>query len=174
MLEVFAFLILALWLVRNTLRNRRNEDRIAQLTSRIYALEQQVEAARNAPEPSGDLSTPVAEPERELWPPPAPPPVVVPPPPAEVEPPLPEPEPVAAIPEARPRARLLNLEETLGTNWLNKLGVVILVIGIALFLVYELRELGPPGKITVGYLVSAAMLAAGIYFERREQWRVLA
>ena len=70
--------------------------------------------------------------------------------------------------------KLLNLEETFGSNWLNKLGIIILVIGVALFLIYQMRELGPPGKVTVGYTVSAAMLGAGLFFERREQWRILA
>src|SRR5439155_19512048 len=47
---------------------------------------------------------------------------------------------------------ILNLEETLATNWFNKLGIVIFVIGVALFLVHELRALGPAGKIGVGYV----------------------
>ncbi len=66
------------------------------------------------------------------------------------------------------------LEEILGTNWLNKLGVVILVVGVALFIGYQLRTLGPGGKDFVGFLAAAGMLGAGVYFERREQWRILA
>ena len=66
------------------------------------------------------------------------------------------------------------LEEILGTNWLNKLGVVILVIGMALFIGYQLGSLGPGGKDIVGFLMAAAMLGAGVYFERRERWRILA
>jgi len=70
--------------------------------------------------------------------------------------------------------RVLSLEEMLGANWLNKLGVVILVIGVALFLAYEMRELGPVGKVLVGFLVSGALLGAGIFYERRERYRLLA
>lgn len=70
--------------------------------------------------------------------------------------------------------RLLDIEEVLGTNWLNKLGVVILVIGVALFLGYELRALGPAGKILVGFAVSATLLGAGAWFERNERWRLIA
>jgi len=70
--------------------------------------------------------------------------------------------------------RMLNLEEVLGTDWLNKLGMIILVIGVALFLAYEMRELGPAGKVFVGFAVSAAFLGAGFFFERRERWRILA
>lgn len=66
------------------------------------------------------------------------------------------------------------LEETLGTNWLNKLGIIILVIGIALFIGYQLRTLGPAGKDMVGLVVAVAMLGAGIRYERREQWKILA
>jgi uncharacterized membrane protein len=69
---------------------------------------------------------------------------------------------------------VLSLEETLGTNWLNKVGVIILVIGVALFLIYELRELGAGGKVFVGFAVGTAMLGPGIFFETRERWRILA
>src|SRR5208283_2417875 len=65
------------------------------------------------------------------------------------------------------------LEETLGTNWLNKLGIIILVLGVALFGVYELGQLGPLGKVCLSYLISLALLAGGIFFEKRERYRVL-
>jgi uncharacterized membrane protein len=67
-----------------------------------------------------------------------------------------------------------NLEETLGTNWLNKLGIVILVLGVAFFLAYELKTLGPAGKILVGFATSAVLLGAGIWFERKDVYRILA
>jgi len=65
------------------------------------------------------------------------------------------------------------LEETLGTNWLNKLGIIILVLGVALFGVYELGQLGPLGKVCLSYVISLALLAGGIFFEKRERYRVL-
>ena len=70
--------------------------------------------------------------------------------------------------------RLPDIEEALGTNWLSKLGITGLVMGVAFFLVYEMRTMGPAGKVTVGYLCGLAMLAAGVYFERIEQYRRLA
>jgi len=70
--------------------------------------------------------------------------------------------------------KVLSMEEMLGANWLNKLGVIILVIGVALFLAYQLKTLGPAGKILVGYMVGAALLGAGLLFEKREAYRVLA
>jgi uncharacterized membrane protein len=56
------------------------------------------------------------------------------------------------------------LEETLGTNWLNKLGIIILVLGVALFGVYELGQLGPLGKVCLSYVVAVALLAGGIFW----------
>jgi uncharacterized membrane protein len=68
----------------------------------------------------------------------------------------------------------LDLEETLGTNWLNKLGIVILVLGVAFFLAYQLKTLGPAGKVLVGYAVGGLLLGAGVWFERHDLYRVLA
>ena len=62
----------------------------------------------------------------------------------------------------------------LGTNWLNKLGIVILVLGVAFFLAYQLKALGPAGKVLVGFVTAAVMLGAGIWFDRRERYRILA
>ncbi len=74
------------------------------------------------------------------------------------------------------RQRVLNalaMEEVLGTNWLNKLGIIILVLGVALFGIYELGELGPAGKVAMSYAVSVVLLGAGIYLERRERYVIL-
>ena len=68
----------------------------------------------------------------------------------------------------------LNVEETLGTHWLNKLGIILLVVGIAFFLAYQLKTLGPGGKVLAGYLLSVAMLGIGIWFERNDRYRILA
>jgi uncharacterized membrane protein len=75
---------------------------------------------------------------------------------------------------ARPAKSAHDLEEILGTNWLNKLGIVILVLGVAFFLAYQLKTLGPAGKVLVGYVVSGALLGAGIWFERHHRYQILA
>ena len=113
-----------------------------------------------------------------------PPPSVVPAQPeklptAQLSPAISQPPPRPAQPAVRTQAAevvksALNLEERLGTDWLNKLGIVILVIGVALFLGFQLQHVGPSGKVLVGYLVSVVMLGGGIFFERNERWRVLA
>jgi hypothetical protein len=108
----------------------------------------------------------------------------IPPPPIAVPPPLSArvvaPPQFAALrsvapkPTAQQRMKsVFALEETLGTNWLNKLGITILVLGVALFGIYELGQLGPLGKVCLSYVVSLALLAGGIFLERRERYRVL-
>jgi Predicted membrane protein (DUF2339) len=80
----------------------------------------------------------------------------------------------APRPTAQQRMKsVFALEETLGTNWLNKLGIIILVLGVALFGIYELGQLGPAGKVGLSYVVSVALLAGGILLEKRERYRVL-
>src|SRR5256884_550741 len=65
------------------------------------------------------------------------------------------------------------IEETLGTNWLNKLGIIILVVGVALFGIYELGALGPLGKVGISYFASAVLLGGGIFLEKNERYRLL-
>lgn len=65
------------------------------------------------------------------------------------------------------------LEETLGRNWLNKLGITLLVIGIASFGIYELGQVGPVGKDSASYAAAIGLLSGGIFFERRERYRIL-
>ncbi len=70
----------------------------------------------------------------------------------------------------------IDIEEMLGTDWLNKLGIVLLVLGIAFFLSYELRTMGPrrQGSWWDSWYSAALMLAAGIWFERGDRYRILA
>jgi hypothetical protein len=65
-------------------------------------------------------------------------------------------------------------EALVGGNWLNKLGVFILVIGLALALGYSFTLIGPAGRVAASLAVSAAMLAAGMAYERREPYRTFA
>lgn len=65
-------------------------------------------------------------------------------------------------------------EATLGGNWLNKAGVLLLVIGLALAMGYSFAHIGPLGRVLVSLAVSFAMLAAGAVFEPRPRYRIFA
>ena len=87
----------------------------------------------------------------------------------------PVPPPLNAGPAHEPPRRSgLDLEEMLGTNWLNKIGIGILVLGLAFFLAYQLQNLGPAGKVFLGVGLSAAMIAVGVRYESNERYRILA
>ena len=75
---------------------------------------------------------------------------------------------VAGSTSAKKAGALFDLEETLGTNWLLKIGMALVVVGIALFLGYSIQRLGPWGKVTVGMGVSLAAIVGGWRIERRK------
>ncbi len=190
---------IALWRAGRRRRRERQEDelRLQELASRVHALEEasrqrsaSAEATVTAKEPAPETARPVApspvsvpfEPkpptvrvaeERVKSAPPAAPPRF-PATPTQLESPLPhsEPEPIFSLVSRVKSA--LDIEEALGANWLNKLGIALLVLGVASFLAYQLKTLGPAGKVLVGYVISAVILGAGIWFERRERYRILA
>jgi uncharacterized membrane protein len=65
-----------------------------------------------------------------------------------------------------------DMEETLGANWLNKIGTAAFVIGVALLLNYSMHYLGPAGKIALGYVLSATLLGIGIWGETKQRYRI--
>jgi hypothetical protein len=67
-----------------------------------------------------------------------------------------------------------SLEQTLGTNWLNRLGVVLLVFGVALYMAYRVTHFGPVGKVLTAYGLSAVLLGGGLWLERKERYRIFA
>lgn len=75
----------------------------------------------------------------------------------------------------RSRAKsILDFEVWLGTNWLSKLGIFILVLGIAFFLAWEVRTFGPAGKDAVGFLTALALIGVGVWGERTHHYQLLA
>jgi len=74
---------------------------------------------------------------------------------------------------AKPTRSIFAIEETLGRNWLNKLGITLVVIGIASFGIYELGQVGPLGKVLASFAAALGLLAGGIFLERRERYRIL-
>ena len=182
-LIVILIVLLVRWLY---LRNRLDE-----LEARITAVAAAVAAQPVMAPPPPMPERPAPEPARpEPEPVPAPPPVAAPPPPP---PPPPEPKPVTAPPPLPPtRAELAvppsfasepaaaaprstaDWEATLGGNWLNKVGVFIFVVGLALALGYSFTRLGPAGRVTTSLAVGAAMLVTGAVLEPRDRYRTFA
>ena len=122
------------------------DRRIAQLTERLFAIEQRGAVPKPQPQPA---PAPVFHA--------APPPQVAPPP----------------IPTTPPPAPKRDMEALIGGNWLSKLGVLILLIGLALFVAFALAGFGPAGRIVIGAMTSLSLLGAGIAFERKPDYRTL-
>ena len=101
-------------------------------------------------------------------------PVAAEPPP---QPPSPRPvfhaEPPVAWQPA-PATRSISLEERLGQNWLSKIGIVLVVLGVATFLGYKLVTLGPLGKSLTGLVTALAILGGGLSLERKPNYRIFA
>ena len=196
-LVLFILLFLAWFLIRARFNDL--EQRIEQLTVDSVSVHD-LAALRTR---VGDLESrgvPKVEPEKE----PVPQPRVQPEPTAVVPPPLPtwirppvatQSPDLATVETARPSVakagaalipqpslrdrlrRLLGDEEwetLLGGSLLNKLGALILVIGIALFLGYSFAHLQAAGRALISLIVSGAMLGAGIWTERRARFQVFA
>ena len=62
-------------------------------------------------------------------------------------------------------------EVVVGTSWLNKIGVVVFVVGLALLLGYSMANVGPLGRVAMGYALSLGMLGTGVAIERRDAYR---
>lgn len=84
-------------------------------------------------------------------------------------PPLPTPPPPALVTEAPAAAR--SFEMRLGTYWLVRVGIVMVLTGLVFFgnLAYQnyISRLGPVGKVTLLYLSSGLLLAAGWWWQRK-------
>jgi Predicted membrane protein (DUF2339) len=174
----------------------------ATLTARVYALEQAVKelrAIRPAEVPVAPAPSPVVEPKPEPMPEPVPvvlEPVVFEPVVLALEtapPPLPQSEPEAepipvpsfsmATPQpagptfserVRESIKAEEWEAVVGGSWLNKLGVLVLVIGIALFLGYSFTQVGPGGRAAIGFGISVTMLGAGFWLEKKPRYKIFA
>ncbi len=99
-----------------------------------------------------------------------------PPPVKETAPSLP-PVPLPIEPSREPRRELENqglqsskdLEFHIGGTWLNRIGVVTIIFGIAYFLKYSFDNawIGPTGRVLLGVLSGMAMLIAGEKLQHR-------
>ncbi|HEX9760528.1 MAG TPA: DUF2339 domain-containing protein [Candidatus Acidoferrales bacterium] len=197
----FVILVVPLWALARTFRLRRNSatrDELANLTRRVFELEQRTRELRDVINVQAPAGQPTPEHSAKTAPvpsaaaPSAPPRVVPPPVPAPPAPP-PKPPAFAPAPPAPPRApvipptepapaakaedrrrRWADLEERLTTNWMNKVGAAVLVIGVAYLLNYSMEYFGPAGKIALGYALGTGLLVTGIIGEKKENYRIIA
>ena len=135
-------------------------DRMARMESRIAELTARVDAQSPAPPPRPQAVAPVVEPPRVA-------------PRGETPRVEPAPAPVA-LPAAQPAAVPREWETILGGSWLNKIGVFVLVVGLALLLRYSFTQFGPLGRVTICLAASFMMLAAGAILESKEPYRIFA
>jgi len=166
-MEAFLFAILLVVLVIRWIYLR---DRIDALEGRILVLER-ASVMRPPAVPF------IAPPAPRTEPPPALPTRPAPPQPAAATapapaPPLPEFVPprvqAAATP---PRRTSEDWEALIGGNWVNKIGVFVAVIGIALLLNYTWDQMGAAGRVALSLAASFSLLVSGVIFERREKYR---
>jgi hypothetical protein len=79
----------------------------------------------------------------------------------------------AASPPLPEKKRSASLEETLGTNWLPKLGIAIVVIGVGFLVAAKWLDLPPALRVLILYAGAAGALFGGIFAERSERYRTL-
>jgi uncharacterized membrane protein len=128
---------------------------------------------------------PEAPPKPVVVPEPAPRPVAIPvvAPEPKSEPPKPSAPPAPHVPvappvyvaplvRAAPSRTSAEWEALVGGNWTNKIGVLVLVISIALFLGYEFPRLGPGGISAISLALSFTLLVGGVLLERRARYLI--
>ena len=178
---ILVALLIGLWMSYRRLRDRVDvlEARLnAEYPVALAGERHGVIAPTIAPVPAPSIAAvivPPAPPPARLAAPPTAPmpaplatPIAAPAPPRAVVAGPPTPVPVAA---AAASASTDGWEVVVGTSWLNKLGVLVFVIGLALLVGYSMTQLGPAGRVAIGFAISAAMLGTGVVLERRAEYR---
>ena len=188
---ILVILVIGLLIAWVLLRDRVGQlgDRLSLTEDRVRELEARlVKPQVDEPQPTAALRTahivePVPAPEPEHAAPTPETPVTSAPLPPPLPPPLPayvEPAPIVPM---TPHPSFSGLRQKLGNEeWealiggsiLNKIGAVVLVIGIALFLAYSFTYMRPAGRAAICIAGSLALLAAGVQVERRAKYRVFA
>ncbi len=191
---VFILVFAMLWAWIEIVRSKQTfREQISALTHRIWALEKQLENVRRAPAPQPAPAPappvpavpppiPAFTPAAVVIPPPPPIPVFAtaataappPVPPRVHTPPPPPPPPPAPEPSLLERLGGNDWEALIGGNLLNKVGGLLLVIGVMWILAYYGTAMGPAGRAGCAVLVSLTLLGSGVWLERRETYRVFA
>src|SRR5579862_5913861 len=154
---------------------KRLTEQVAALTARVYRLEQKSSGA----EPQPERSQATLEPHREAAIP-APPPAgtMLVPPSAETvsyavpaAPQTAPPAPTQARPVQRPVSakEQPDLEKKIGQYWLNRVGIVAILIVVSYFLklAFENDWIGPAGRIAIGLLAGIGFVLWSERFRKR-------
>jgi uncharacterized membrane protein len=142
-------------------RAQRLEAALAAVTARVFQLEQEVAALRGQPSPAASVQVAgeasVDARFQGAGQPTAPIGASVDPATAEAFAPLPA---AASASAARVREER-SVESRLGSQWFNRIGIIALLIGVALFLkfAFDNHWVGPAGRVLIGLLSGAALIA---------------
>jgi uncharacterized membrane protein len=143
-------------------------EQVAKLTARVYQLERRAgvqwpERTETIPEAPARAAVaaptePALEPPVAVTVPPAPPEAVAAPPAT----PRLRPTPTAFQPAigASSRAQDVNLEKKIGQYWLNRIGIVAILVGVSYFLKYAFENnwIGPAGRVAIGLLTGIGLV----------------
>lgn len=138
-----------------------------QLANRLFAMEARLAAVEGSAAVAAGPAPVVIPPP----PPPLPPPI---PPPLPVEagpPPIPVAAAVAAVAPVPEAASAAKIETQFGLTWVNRIGVITLIIGVAFFFKYAVDNnwIGEGGRVVIGVVAGALALAAGDWLWHRNQ-----
>jgi uncharacterized membrane protein len=72
-------------------------------------------------------------------------------------------------PPRRPEPKSSEWEAILGGNWLARVGVLALFVGLAFFIMFAIDKgwLGPPVRIALGIVAGLGMIGGGLYWQKR-------
>lgn len=150
-----------------------SREELNELTVRVLSLEKEVAALRRAPRKTSEVPVQVSQPPKpqsEVIIPQATPPAII------LPPRVTEPVAIQPVPSFGERVRSWLGEEEwetlVGGSLLNKLGALVFVIGIALFLGYSFTHMSPAGRALTSLGVSFALLGGGIWFERKPKFKI--
>ncbi len=84
--------------------------------------------------------------------------------------PAPPPPPRPVIPKATPKKIEWNMETLIGSRWLNRIGMTLVIFGIAFFLKYAFdnRWIGETGRVIIGLIVGLVFIGLGEWYRRKD------
>jgi len=76
-------------------------------------------------------------------------------------------------PAAPPPKKRISLEEMIGADWLPKIGITAIVIGVGFLLKHEWEIFAPWLRVLILYAGGLALLGVGVFAERKERYLTL-